>query len=261
MSLSRLALRFAAVEALCPYAAQASGAWPTLAGREVSDTPIDPIEAVDAYDALMDRIEGKPVVSVYTEEFWAEPFQPARFPPEEAVVTLVFEMMIATRGALVVVGADGQSSTFGTVEAAVTDRQREALLDVLESQVGWVLASGPTGKLFRAVMMEVRHVHSSPQRGDDKTLRLAARTLKLTCKVKNERWPLATGQGLDLLPEPLRTVGRALDPASSGGALCLALAALVPKPGAPGTPFTGVDIAAVFAAPGDAVGVTVRAST
>ena len=256
MSLSRLALRLAAVEALRPYPAIASGAWPTLAGREVSDTPIDPIEAVEDYNALMEQIEGKPVVSVYTEEFSAEPYQPAAFPPEQAIVTLVFEMMIATRGALVVQGADPNDvRTFGTVEAAITDRQREGLLDLLESQIGWVLAKGPTGALFRSIMMGVHRVHSVPQRGDDKTLRLAARTLKLTVKVKNERWPPAMGQGLDLLPEPLRTVGRALDPASSGGALCLALADVVPRPGTLGTPFTGIDIAAVFG------GTTVRAAT
>ena len=246
MSLSRLALRLAAVEALRPSAALSSGVWPTLVGREVSDTPIDPIEAVEDYNDLMARIAGKPVVSVYTEEFSAEPYQPATFPPEQAMVTLVFEMMIASRGTLVVVDADGEQTSFGTVTAAITDRQREALLDVLESQIGWVLAYGPTGELFRKVRMEVHRVHSVPQRGDDKTLRLAARTLKLSCKVKNERWPPATGQGLDLLPEPLRTVGRALDPASSGGKLCLALADLVPKPGTPGTPFSGIDITAVL---------------
>ncbi len=94
--------------------------------------------------------------------------------------------------------------------------------------------------------MEVHRLHSVPQRGDDKTLRLAARTLKLTVKVKNERWPafgvVPAPTGLDLLPEPLRTVGRALDPASSGGALCLELAALIAQP-APLVPLAGVTVA------------------
>ncbi len=262
MSLSRLALRLTAVEALRPYAALVSGGpWPTLAGREVTDTPIDPIEAVDDYNALMDRIEGKAVVSVYTEEHTAEPYQPATFPPEQVVVTLVFEILIATRGVLKVIGADGTEKDLGDVVAAVTDRQREATLDVLESQIVQALAVGPSGDLFRKIRMEVHRLHSVPQRGDDKTLRLAARTLKLTVKVKNERWP-AFGVapppvGLDLLPEPLRTVGKALDPASSGGALCLELAALIAQP-APRVPLAGITLAinvggeplaAVFAQP------------
>lgn len=248
MSLSRLALRLATVEALCPFAAQASGAFPTLAGREVSDTPIDPIESVELYDALMARIEGKAVVSVYTEEFAAEPYEPATFPAEQAIVTLVVETMIATRGTLVVQGADGASRTFGTVEAAITDRTREAMLDVLEAQVEWVLSRGSTGELFRRVLMEARRLHSVPQRSDEKTIRLAARTWKLTCKVRNTAWrpPLPGATGLDLLPEPLRTVGRALDPASSGGKLCLALADVVPRPGTPGPLFAGLDFATVF---------------
>ncbi len=263
MSMSRLALRLAAVEALNPYAALVAGPWPTLAGREVTDTPIDPVEDAEGVSDLLGRIEDgrSALVSVYTEEFTAEPYQPATFPPEQAIVTLVFELMIATRSVLRVVAADGSEATLGDVVAAVTDRQREATLDVLESQIVQALVRGPTGGLFRRTGMEVHRLHSVPQRGDDKTLRLAARTLKLTVKVKNERWPafgaVPAPIGLDLLPEPLRTVGKALDPASSGGQLCLELAALIAQP-APRVPLAGITVAidvggeplaAVFAQP------------
>ena len=64
MSFSRLALRLAAYEALCPYASRAAvaatppttPAWPTIAGANIYDTRIDPLSGADSFDAFIELI-------------------------------------------------------------------------------------------------------------------------------------------------------------------------------------------------------------
>ena len=94
--------------------------------------------------------------------------------------------------------------------------------------------------------LELRRIESQPQRADDKATRLAARTLKLHVKVRPDTWLVSPVTpvpiGIDALPEPLRSVAGALDPASDGGIVCSAIAALVPgAPPAP-EPLAGIDV-------------------
>ncbi|MEB2519842.1 hypothetical protein SOP85_31175, partial [Pseudomonas sp. YuFO20] len=56
--LAREFLRLCALEALAPSGAPESGPWPTLAGKYVFDTRLDPID---------DLAGPLPVISVYTE--------------------------------------------------------------------------------------------------------------------------------------------------------------------------------------------------
>lgn len=235
MSLARLALRLAAVEALCPSALATSGPWPTLAGANVYDSRIDLIEG-DA-DRL-DELEGSPIVIVYTEDDELAPYGEAKYPAQEQIVHLAVQILIAAKGAVEVENASGQTETFGAVVAPVTDRQHEALLDMLESMVRRVLGKRtgedmpPSARIYDRVAMEVRHIDSVPQRSADRATRYAARTVTFRLKIKAESWPSVDRQpsGIDLLPEPLRGVAKALDPASTGYALCQSLIALAPSP-------------------------------
>lgn len=224
MSLARLALRLATYEALNPFATVSTGPWPTIAGPLVWDSRIDLIQA----DEQIDKLEGKPLLIVYTEEDISTPYgQGTRYPPDEQIVTLVIEAMIATKGQIELKQEDGSSKIVGTLDAPITDRQHETLLDFIEAQVRRVLDTrnrAPSAGLFAKVAMEIHRIESLPQRAVDHVTRVAARTIKLTVKLKKEIWPALEPEvaptGFDLLPEPLRSVAKGLDPVSSGGHVC-----------------------------------------
>lgn len=235
MSLSRLALRLAAIEALCPAALLTvpGNRFPTLAGPRVYDSRIDAIES------LSDQDRGQPIVIVYTESTKSSPYQGGVHRPNEHFVDLVIEAPIAIGGTMTVQDADGIDVDVGTIETPVTDRQHEAMLDIHEGLIRRVFdrsAAVESAKLFFRVVMEVREIDSEPLRDADKTTRLAQRTLRFVCKVKGDEWPPPSLSpsalvGLDRLPSPLSIVAAALPAGSAALELCTAAAALIPDAG------------------------------
>jgi hypothetical protein len=233
--LSRLALRLAAVEALAPYAVHATGAFPTIAGARVFDSRQDPVDALDA-------IEGQPILIVYTEQGLGSPYPHGRQMAHsgEYTIDLTIEAMIAARAVVEVQNEDGSTSSYGTLEAPIMEREHEALLDLLEATVMRRLvhptdAGDPAVALFRGVGWELRHAETVPLRDPSRTVRLAARTILLRFQIPADGWPepalvYVPPAGLDRLPEPLRRVAKALDPASSGAQLCAKLAGLIADP-------------------------------
>jgi hypothetical protein len=241
MSFSRLALRLAAIEALCPT----GGPYPTIAGRRVYDSRIDLVAGDDDLSA----IEANPLISVYTEDQHELPYGSAKYPAAENVVTLVLELMLAIRGEVEIEHPDGSKETVGTLDTPATDRQHEALLDLLEAQAVYLLNPknmAPTALVYSKVAWEIHSVHSDPQRAADRAVRLAARTVKLHIKVKKEEWtpfPVSPAPtGLDRLPEPMRSVAYAMPAGSSAAALCATLADYAPQPANP-IPLDGINIA------------------
>lgn len=254
MSLSRLALRLAAVEALCPAALIGTGPYPTVAGPRVDDSRIDLIAAAESPEELaqaLSALEDKPLLVVYTEEQQTAPYGDGQFkyPAEENIVTLVIEAMIAGSGVMQIEMPDGTTQSVGTFEAPVTDRQHEAMLDLLEAQVRYILTPknrAPSATLYNKVAMETRTIHSDPQRASDRTLRLASRTIKFHVKVKGEIWPQVPASpaptGLDMLPDPLKCVAKGLLSGSSGASLCATIAASIAGAPALPPPLQGVDM-------------------
>ena len=247
MSFSRLALRLAAIEALAPAAIAATGPWPTIAGPRVYDSRIDPVAAaVDEaqWEAALAAMENKPLISVYTEDDHSAPYGSQKVWPNRQTVTLVLELMIAARGEVQVAAQDAQGNpttqTVGTLEAAITDRQHEALLDILEGQALAVLnltAAAPSAMLYRQVAIECNEITSDPQRIGERALRLAMRTIKLHLHVKKEAWG-APGA----LPAPLSLVAAGLPAASSGAQACALATAALQAPAAAVKPDLAIDI-------------------
>ncbi len=245
MSLSRLALRLAAVESLCPAASRASGRFPTLAGDRVYDSRMEAIEA------LAQDEQGHLIVVVYTEQSRAVPYGGGKLGSKEHFVDLVIEAGIGVAGKIVTKMPDGTEYEQGGVDFPVTDPQTEAVLDLHEAMIRRVFdktAANPNGLFFK-VAMDVQSVESDPLRDSDKTTRLALRTIRFECKVRAEAWPAAslapeTLTGLNRLPEPLRTVALTL-PVGPARDTCNALAGLAPD--AFGlTALSGIDIYAAF---------------
>src|SRR5712691_8718380 len=142
MSLARTALRLATLEALRPSASLPDGPWPTLAGKAVFDSRLDPIEDLQPG-------ESRPVVCVYTDDDEGTSSQKPGGPPFKQIVELCFELSVIAR----VASVDDPGGDPGAYEAGVpeTDAELEASLDLLEAQIKFACFFGPTGKLWRSV--------------------------------------------------------------------------------------------------------------
>ena len=224
MSLSRLALRLAAVEALCPSALAETGPYPTWAGNEVYDSRITPIADASEWQNFVAQIEGKPLLTVYTEEQETEPTE-GEYPADKELVHLVVELMIAAQAVVEVEGPDGQPMHIGSLEAPITSPQHEATLDMLEQQIRNMLDPGSAvcPAPYSRVARELHHVKSAPVRdATDRLSRQAARTLTFKMRIARAQpygSPSDAPADIAGLPEPLLTVARALEPSSPAGQL------------------------------------------
>lgn len=235
--LSRLALRIGVCEALAPTGA---AAFPTIAGRFVYDSQLDHIEKIEA-------LGGQPSLVVYTDDQHDHQYGSGNTHPDNIVVTLCVDVLIATGGQVKVAQPDGSVEVLDVTEIAESDPQREALLDLLEAQVRRVLDSrnhAPTYGALAALIFGVAEMESTPFRDSDRNVRLAARALRMKVKIKGDAWPppnTTAPAGLDGLPEPLRTMALQLPEGAPHRAFCAQIAsALGPAPLMP--LLTGVDM-------------------
>lgn len=229
MTLHRLALRLAAIEALAPSAFAAGSQWPTIAGPRVYDSLQTALDDTALREAV-------PILVVYTEDERATPQGRADYPADASTVTLIVEAMIGLPGRLEMDGKGG-----GTVvlpQPSLSDQLHEAMLDALEAQVRLALSpSSYTGEgaAYRFVAMELRGIESLPWRSAEQADRLAVRTISLTVRVRETAWPrpgfvAQDASGTDALPQPLRTVALALAPGSPGRMVCESVAELLRPP-------------------------------
>lgn len=216
MSLSHLALRLAAVEALAPRAqfGAAAPVWPTLARGRVVDSQLSP-EALSEQDALT------PMIAVFSEESKTDVHgssQDATIDGHESV-TLALEIMVP--------------ALTGEGEAAIvaTDPLAEAYLNLIATQIGWAFEDARMTGALRHVLIAIGEVESRPWRDADTDVALSARRLELTCAVRRTgpRPPL-DATGLARLPSPLREVVLGLPEGSVGASTGAVIAALINDP-------------------------------
>lgn len=204
------------MEALRPTASiPGDGPWPTLAGKYVYDSRIDPINDL----AVNER---RPILVVFTEEDNRDPGQKRGGPPYKSIVDLCLELSIAARI---------DTGNPDDYEAGIpqTDPELEASLDLLESQALFVLHYGPTGALWRKLTgRKVTDINSLPHRTSEEGVRLAERTVRLKMHIPDECFeaaPPAALTGLDRLPEPLKSIIAALADTAYGKTIGTGLAA------------------------------------
>jgi hypothetical protein len=227
-ALSRLALRLATVEALKPYEAfaladggDASG-WPTLAGPNVRDSLIDPAEAKSIIETL-------PFCAVFTDDASSELQGTAPDLADGTVETVMLgiEIMLPVRE------SDADSATI-----APTDSRAEAMLDLLETQITRTLQRARMNSPLRHVLLAVTGSTSRPWRDPDSGMKLTARRIEMTARIRAEGDMPETGTGLALLPSPLREVAQALPAGSTGAGTAAAIAAALIAE----TPFDALDL-------------------
>lgn len=201
MSFARTALRIAAMEALRPWSmVPTSGPFPTVAGPYVFDSRLDPIDEIQI-------AEQRPVAVVYTEEDASDPGTLSGPELYLRTVDLAIELSVPA------------TYTLGTDETqtapAITDAGLEFKLDLLECQILHSLQFGPTGKTFRTIAeLPARSIRSIPHRTSEQAVRLAFRTMIVKVRVRRSDLVASNlyepAEGLDVYPEPLRTVLKAL---------------------------------------------------
>lgn len=242
MTLARTALRFAALASLKGSA----DARPTRAAERVYDSRMAPLDAESfANDA-------KPVIIVQTDGDTGEALSKQNGgPPFWRDIELVLELGMVARFKV---------DAGYVLDYPDTDARLEASLDFLEFQVMQTLGPDfnvmPT--VFQKICKIVKH-ESNRQVEQESGVKLASRLLTLTCHLQDPPGdrPLITGAtaptGLNLLPEPLRTVAQSLPTDSEAYLICSALAAGTSI--AATGPFTGADIIVdgAGAAQGDSV--------
>lgn len=236
MSLSRLALRIAAVEALR------------------TDPVLAPLHGGRVYDSRMgefDVSEPSPVLVVYTDDDAGPAFSANNGGvPFEQSCELVVE--IGAR----MIEVYGEEATLQT---PTTDRRLDALIDFIEARVATILTVGEGA--FPAAIRQCtsRFTATSSKRYRDEELgeRLAVRELTLTARMNAEDTETIDDGGTYVhLPDPLRAVCRLTTEGSDMAAVCTLLnSAMEPGADASGL-LAGVDMTFV---PSEDIGIEAMA--
>lgn len=217
MSLAALALRLAAVEALCPTAALAAdpiGPFPTVAGARVGDTYGRPIDRMGEAGRL-------PLISVFTEDANGRPRGDGdAASPYFETTTLVVEIEVNE--------LDGSDTDM----VPATSADAEALLDLMAAQVYRALAFGPTGVLFRQVRRQIVSIRRTPLRDPIDGIRFARKTLAIEVAHDGDDWSDVLA-GTATLPQPLATVAAGLPAGSYGTGIIAALGPMVAPASSP----------------------------
>lgn len=226
MTLARTALRLLTVEAVKAA---------TIAQARVYDSRVADM-APESFSE-----DARPCVIVYTDKDGGDAVSNQDGgPPFHREIELSFELgMVARIG-------DGDAAEVGYPE---TDAQLEAGLDFLEFQVVRRLAQDP-GDLPAAWRQLARAWKYEGHRQvlDESGVKVACRVLTLTCETPDDDEPVFNADdpdvplptGLDVLPEPLRSVSALLPAGTAGRLICDQLAAALQPLTAPG--LAGVDI-------------------
>ena len=231
MSLIRTALRFQAIEAL--------NADPVLA-------PMVEGRVYDSRISAFDHREPVPTILLTTEETKGEAWDKQNGgEPFGLTCDLVLEIAMNAVGQ--VTAADG--AEFEAIGYAATDRELEALLDLIEERAIHAICSGDTdaARLLRAeVVKRVSKVASSrfatDQTGEKFAVHLVTLTVALFTYEPDDPQDVPTGE-FSALPQPLRAIAEASDPDGSVRETCQLIASrLGPAGPTASAPFTGVDM-------------------
>lgn len=192
MGLNRLRLRLAAVDLLSnggepPY--------PTIAGPFVYDSRLDPIEAVSP-DAMV------PVIIVYTDEDTSKLLDiAAGRGANSRELTLTFEIAVGTYSKEVATEEKPAAPVFKLIG---TDAEVEAMLDILEAQIKYVLRDplNTRADTLDAIVKKWETWTSTPGRMTEGETRLSMRRISVNCCIAEECPPPVVFAG-DTIPDPL----------------------------------------------------------
>lgn len=195
MSLHRTVARMAVVSALNEYLDPPDGKWPTIAGPNIFDSKIEPVE-----DIKVDRAFPCGVVYTdYDKDHWSKGSADKR----NRLMTVTLELLIVQVAEAMTSGPDGAVvQPVYTLETPSTDSEIETSLDLFEVQIFRALsAKTEAADCFNYLCTSYENVISRRGASIEGGTRLAAR--QITLEMKTTRDPIE-----GVIPEP---VGRFLD--------------------------------------------------
>ncbi len=212
MNLARDALRLAMLETLQPGGPD-GGPFPTLAGAFVYDSEFGAVSE----HALDSRT---PLIAVWTDEDEQssenqdalDDHGPTR------TVTLVIEIVVP------------QLLEGGAYTPALSDFETEAHVGLVGQQIEIAVRRSRQAGPLRHVLVRVAGVKSEAIRDADTLERLAHRRIEIECVVRNGDTLAGTGEGIDRLPEPLRSVARTFPDGSPRAELMIMFAKVLAAP-------------------------------
>jgi hypothetical protein len=180
------------------------------------------------FDSIMDPPTSKkfePIITITTEDDDGEAFDKQNGGvPFDQTVDLVLEIAMAARGE----GDDDDPLI------PVTDRELEAMLDLVEHRAVEVITVGEGPALTRKVCRRVPKYKSSRFPDNENGLRLAIRVVTLSVDLKGEDQldirEVPTGPFANL-PNPLRTICQLLPAGMSGAKVCQMISDALPPVG------------------------------
>lgn len=235
MTIARTALRLAASQVVKGAALTR----PTIAEGRVYDSRISP-EQPDVFGE-----DARPTVIVLTDGDEGDALSDQNGgPPFHRQVELVFDI-----GMVLQEKADDDAEGY-LIGWPDTDTRLEASLDVLQTQIIRRLSASddPLAIWFQR-FVRIWKQESHRQVEDNTSVKLARRLLTLTCELNDDAYETLAPDaepptGLDVLPEPLRTVALLMPEGSAGADTCAAIAAALGATPFSSDAFDGVDITA-----------------
>ncbi|MCO5730084.1 hypothetical protein [Rhizobium sp. SSA_523] len=199
MSLNRTVARLAVVSALNGHLSPVNGKWPTLAGPNIFDSKIEPVEDMAADRAF-------PCCVVYTDydkDHWSK----GAADKKDRLMTVTLELLIVQVAEVITTGPDGSVVTpTYSLETPATDSEIETSLDLFEVQIFRALnADNEAAGCFNFLCPSYENVISRRGASIEGGTRLAARQITLEMKAPRDNVygaiPPAIGAFLDKLEE------------------------------------------------------------
>ncbi|MER9875576.1 hypothetical protein [Mesorhizobium sp. M0195] len=194
MTIAAEIARLAAVESLCPTAALlAETALPTLARHRVFDSRRPAIDELDAGE------EYTPVLSLFTRK--------SEFPRRgqgQGSVARNGRTMLEVVAELCVSAHDEDGSPY-TDAMVGSDPKARIVLSALCAQVRFVLTQGPTGTLFRQIVMAIESIDEEGFAVPELGLRWQRTTMLFDCQIPDDDFSGGAG-----LPQPAARIAALL---------------------------------------------------
>ncbi|WP_172123216.1 hypothetical protein [Devosia sp. 919] len=174
MSLTRIALRIAAVEALKGR---------TLVGDNVLDSPNGALD-IQA-DGTLRTDEEKPFISVYTDQGKAEGVT-GRSLIENGVCDIVFEMGVSL--GMTEVDQDTGEATLVGIQVPASDSTKEFFLDIVQRQLADALndPDNPWAEVYRGLHYGVTKLEYAGARNADDGQRLAGHQMRISVQLADD---------------------------------------------------------------------------
>lgn len=210
--LSAEALRLAAVDVLCPTAANlSSSGFPTLAGRHVYDSRAVSIEDLDRSAPYT------PTLTLHTVESGVAlrgPMAAADDTDADAVLDIVAQLAVIAHD------EDGEFAD----AMAETDSDARLVLAALCAQVRMLLERSQSGGLWRTLVRRIVKIEEQTFAVPNLGLRWQRVTMRVHCEIRDDSFDMEEGG----LPQPIRRLYDALPEQSYAKAKLAELAAHFP---------------------------------